>query len=425
MHSWVRADDEDEDEHYDEVSGFGFTCEGEAFRLGEFSIMSCGRRLGPRWAFLSFIALGLLSPWRLGRTAEPAAAADSDGTAIALQALSRLKGVDLDTNPALKSVVTNVLAQIHDQPEFIELVRQFHIKDQDQALLEYATKHPVTAAGIDAVKLIIENGNTDLLKRAVQSTNRAAAKGLLEAMGNTGESQLVPLLETALLDPKCDTESRKQVVRSLAKTQDGAATLLKLAKEDKLSFEVRLLSSMELTAVRWPAIKAQAAQVIPLPQGQNSEPLPPIAQLVKLKGDAERGEEVFSRDTVGCVKCHTVNGKGVDVGPNLSEIGTKLGKEALYESILDPSAGISFGYEAYQIELKNGDEAFGLIVSETPEELAVKAQTGIVTRFKKSEIAEKTQQKTSIMPAGLQMAMSTQDLVDLVEFLSSLKKAGG
>ena len=106
----------------------------------------------------------------------------------------------------------------------------------------------------------------------------------------------------------------------------------------------------------------------------------------------------------------------------MSEIGGKLGKDALYQAILEPSAGISFGFEAWQIELKSGDEAYGLIVSETAQELAMKAVGGIVTRYKKSDISKREQLKLSIMPADLQQAMSAQDLVDLVEYLASLKK---
>ena len=101
-----------------------------------------------------------------------------------------------------------------------------------------------------------------------------------------------------------------------------------------------------------------------------------------------------------------------------------MGKDALYESILDPSAGISFGFEAWQINLKDGDEAYGLIVSDTPDEIAVKAVGGVVTRYAKANIASRTKQKLSIMPSGLQQAMTRQELVDLVEYLASLKKKG-
>jgi len=49
--------------------------------------------------------------------------------------------------------------------------------------------------------------------------------------------------------------------------------------------------------------------------------------------------------------------------PDLSEIGTKLGKDALLEAILEPSAGISFGFEAFDFALKDGDDAYGLIAA--------------------------------------------------------------
>ena len=109
----------------------------------------------------------------------------------------------------------------------------------------------------------------------------------------------------------------------------------------------------------------------------------------------------------------------------MSEIGSKLGKDALYESILDPSAGISFGFEAWQVELNDGEEAYGLLVSETADELAIKDLNGIVSRYKKSAVHDRRQMKLSLMPAGLQQSMTAQDLVDLIEYLASLKKPDG
>ena len=141
-----------------------------------------------------------------------------------------------------------------------------------------------------------------------------------------------------------------------------------------------------------------------------------------MPGNAANGAKVYARQSPGCITCHVVNGQGTDFGPNLSEIGSKLGKDAILEAILDPSVGISFGYEAFNVVLKNGDEAYGLIVSETADDISLKAVGGVVTRFKKSEIASRQPSKLSIMPAGLQQAMTTQEFVGLVEFLASLKK---
>jgi len=176
-----------------------------------------------------------------------------------------------------------------------------------------------------------------------------------------------------------------------------------------------------LNGARWPEIKAAAAKLLPLPPGQNAVPLPP-SRIGEAQRRRRQWREDFRPPEPGCINCHVVRGQGTELGPDLSEIGGKLGKDALYESILDPSAGISFSYEAWNIVLKNGDEPYGLIASETADELALKAVGGIVTRFKKSEIASRQQSKLSIMPAGLQQSMTTEEFVDLVEYLSTLKK---
>jgi putative heme-binding domain-containing protein len=141
-----------------------------------------------------------------------------------------------------------------------------------------------------------------------------------------------------------------------------------------------------------------------------------------LKVDPANGAKVFRKPEVNCIGCHRINNEGADFGPALSEIGTKLAKEAIYEAILDPSSGIAFGFEGWSLELKNGDEATGIITSETTDEVVLKMQTGISTHYKKADITKRTKSNLSLMPSGLQQAMSQQDLVDLVEYLSTLKK---
>jgi putative heme-binding domain-containing protein len=342
-------------------------------------------------------------------------------TAIAVEALSRLKGMDLEANPAIKKAVLKVLEQTRGTPQFVELVRDFNLQDQDDALLEYAAQNPASSAGVEAMRLVLSRPDTGLLKTALAGTN---AINVVEALGNTGENGIVPLLLPLVTELARELAVRKQCIRALAQLQTGAASLLKLAEEQKLPADLKLTASSALNNVRWENLKAQAALLLPLPQGREAQPLPPVSELVLLIGDPAKGAAIFHSETVACDKCHQVNGVGVDFGPSLSEIGTKLGKDALYESIFDPSAGISFGFEAWQINLKDGDEAYGLIVSETADELAVKAVGGVVTRYPKANIASQTKQKLSVMPSGLQQAMTRQELVDLVEYLSSLKKTG-
>jgi putative heme-binding domain-containing protein len=340
---------------------------------------------------------------------------------VAMEALSRLKGIDLESNPAVKNAVLKILDQAKGTPQFVEIIRDFKITGQEPALLDFACKEPATSAAADAVRIVLHNDGTNLISATLDGTNGPA---LVDALANTREKEIVPLLEPRLTDNSRDPVFRRKAVHALSGIREGAELLLRLAKEQKLPDDVRFVASSDLNNAHWPEVKAEAAELLPLPATQNAEPLPPISQLLKMSGDPTRGAAVFRRDNVGCVKCHQVRSEGVDFGPNLSEIGTKLGKDALFESILDPSAGISFGYEAWQIELKNGDEAYGLVSSETEDELTIKAVGGVTTRYKKADIAKRTKQKLSIMPAGLQQNMSTQELVDLVAYLATLKKTG-
>jgi putative heme-binding domain-containing protein len=369
---------------------------------------------------LRFVISVLLALFRAGVAFATGEGPDNaDRNAIALEALSRLKGVDLDANPAVRSAVLKILEQLKGTQSFVEIVRDFGLKDQDPGLIDYAARNPTSSSGVEAMRLALGHQNFDLLKRAMAGTN---AVPVIQAMGYAGDHDSLPLLEPVVTDESRPVVVRKEAIIALARMREGAEAVLGLAKAGKLPDDLKFAAGVALNGVRWEEVKSAAAQLLPMPKAINDKPLPPVRELVAMRGDAAKGAEVFRRQTVACITCHQVNGEGTDFGPNLSEIGTKLPKEALYESILDPSAGIAFGYEAWQVELKDGDEALGLIVSETPDELAVKVVGGIVKRFKKSEIKSRVQQKLSIMPAGLQQTMSTQDLVDLVEYLTTLKK---
>lgn len=362
----------------------------------------------------------LIGHWSFRASAAPPAL--DPETATKLEALSRLKNVDLESNAALKAAVVKLLEKTRGTPQFVEIVREFKLAGYGRPLLEYALEYPGEASGIEAFRLAVGELGKQALGPILSSEK---APALLQLIGNSNEKELQPILHQITEDTSKPPPIRKEAVRALVRGHDGARYLLDLAQNDKLAQDVKFAASSELNRAPWPEIKKRALELLPLPQAQNAEPLPPVADLLKRKGEPAHGKQIFESQTAACSTCHKIQGKGGEVGPDLSEIGTKLGKDALYESILDPSAGISFGYEAWGIELNNGDDAFGLITSETAEEVTVKNQAGVITKYKKSDIAKRQKSSTSIMPAGLQLTMSAQDLVDLVEYLSSLKKHGG
>lgn len=351
-------------------------------------------------------------------SAEP----DSEKTALAVEALSRLPQTDLNSNPKLKETVLRLLERTRGTPHFVKLVQKFQIPDQNAGLLEVAINRPADESGVQATRLLLAGGGAPQIEQSLGNSNVLAATHLAEALGNTGEKPANQLLLPLLNDAKKDPALRRQAVRSLAKSADGSRELLRLAREDKLATDLRFTASTELNHARWPEIKDEAGKVLPLATGANAQALPPLTELLQRTGDIANGARLFTNASPGCSSCHVVRGYGTELGPNLSEIGTKLGKDALYEAILEPSSGISFGYEAYNFTLKNGDEAYGLIASETADEVAVKTVGGFQSKLKKSDIASRQISKLSLMPSGLQAALSPQDLVDLVEYLASLKK---
>jgi len=370
-----------------------------------------------RWIWIVLFCLA--SP---PRHAVAASTEEQQKINTAVEALTRMQDVNLDEKPAVKAAVNRVLEKTRGTPNFVKLVQHFKLKDQNPGLLEVAINNSTNESGVEAMRLVLASGDSSAIKSTLQITNTSNTTHLIEVLGNAKENKVAPWLTPIVADESRPLEVRRAAVHALAQTQPGASALLALAKEDKLPDNLKFFTATELSSARWPEIKSEVAKVLPLPAGQNSQPLPPVSELVKMKGDAENGAKIFRRDTTGCIKCHQVRGEGRDLGPALTEIGTKLPKEALYEAILDPSAGISFGFEAWQLQLKSGDEAYGLKASETADEVAIKDINGIVTRYKRADIVSMQQMKLSIMPAGLQQTMTTQELVDLVEYLSSLKK---
>ena len=116
-----------------------------------------------------------------------------------------------------------------------------------------------------------------------------------------------------------------------------------------------------------------------------------------------------------------MKGQGTDFGPKLSEIGTKLPKDALLDAIVEPSSGISFGYETTELVMKNGSSLRGLLSDKSQTEFSVKLPGGTVNKVKASDV-KLVKKLPASMIQDLHETMSKQDLADLLAYLSNLKK---
>jgi putative heme-binding domain-containing protein len=160
--------------------------------------------------------------------------------------------------------------------------------------------------------------------------------------------------------------------------------------------------------------------LLPFPKPEGGGELPPISELSQLAGDPAEGAAAYTK--AGCITCHRINGQHTDFGPDLSEIGSKLSREAMFEAILFPSAAISHGFHGVVIKQKEGASVAGYLTSETASGLTIRLPGGVSQTIAADKIASRENMEQSLMPPGLAAALSTQELTDLVAYLQGLKK---
>ena len=119
-------------------------------------------------------------------------------------------------------------------------------------------------------------------------------------------------------------------------------------------------------------------------------------EVLAIKGDASKGEQVFKTN---CSICHQVKGQGTDFGPKLSEIGSKLPKDGLLDAIVEPSSGISFGFETVELVMKDGSKVRGLLSAKTDKEISLKVPGGSINNTQAEKVKTMTTLSESMMPA--------------------------
>ncbi len=341
---------------------------------------------------------------------------------VSSEAISRLKSFDVKSNPKHAAVVNAMLDRSKGTTSFVEMVAKFNVVDRYPELLALAQKSPNEQIGLDAMRALLERKQLDLVRGGIEGKDKEAAVSTIQAVASSGSEVGNALVLPLVGDAKADLELRRQAVRALAKNKVGAQQLVKLAQNKQLAKELETAAGSALHQSAFKDVKAQAEKLFPQPTSKDNRPLPAISDLVKLKGNVENGKAVYAKAGT-CANCHAVNGEGKEVGPGLSEIGKKLGREALYESILYPSASISHNYETHVVELKSGNVLTGVLVSRTPTELTLKDDKALVRTIKMAEIESVQRSPVSLMPADLHRSISTQELADLVEYMVTLREA--
>jgi len=143
-------------------------------------------------------------------------------------------------------------------------------------------------------------------------------------------------------------------------------------------------------------------------------------------GDADAGEIVF-KNQGACLQCHKVGGEGGDKGgvqgPDLRDVGKRLAREKILESVANPGAEIAPGYGMTTVTLKNAESVIGRLAKETPGQVTVIGLDNRERTIVRGEIASVAPPVSAMPPVAA--ALPPRDFRDLVAFLASQKGGKG
>ncbi len=143
-----------------------------------------------------------------------------------------------------------------------------------------------------------------------------------------------------------------------------------------------------------------------------------LAAVMKMKGDAARGEGVYSKLT--CNKCHTVKADEPIRGPYLPNVAKTYKREQLIESILLPSKTLAQGFVTNIFVLNDGKSLTGFVTNEAADVVTIRNAEGNELKIKVEDIDERAKQTVSVMPEGLVKDLTIDDFAALIAYLESL-----
>ncbi|MFO1437681.1 MAG: PVC-type heme-binding CxxCH protein [Verrucomicrobiaceae bacterium] len=255
----------------------------------------------------------------------------------------------------------------------------------------------------------------------------------LEAVGSYREPAVADMLIDAW--PKMTPTLRDKATTILLSRTDRIAKLLDAIEAKKITpAQLSVAAKATLGRQKTPALAERIAKLIGDGSSSNrkevieryltamlgSDPGTPArnesvvaGKSARITGDATRGAKIYE---TACMVCHKFADKGNDVGPHLGTIKAWTA-EQLVTNILDPNREVSPNFALYLVETNDGRTLSGLITSETAGNLTLKRADGGTDTVLRSEIKSLTSPGISLMPEGLEAAITPQQMADLIAYL--------
>ncbi len=363
---------------------------------------------------------------QFSQLAEAAAEHRDADSLLRLQRHSRRRGIRAVCGPLLVNAID--ADDVRLQAAALRLAAQWDGAGQAERLLQILSDGTEPAvlreAALEAVRLSQVPDLYGMLAQAARSSDnrsslrRKAAALLMEVDVPAGTDVAVELLRE--LPP---SDGAWQLVRGFLSGSDGPDRLARALSDVTIPAETarHMLKIVRQSGRRLPELEQAISRAgrVTSRVAMSEEDVQRLLARAAEQGSAERGEQVFRRRSLGCLKCHAIGGAGGRVGPDLISVGASAQPDYLLESLLKPNAKVKENYHTVVVVTDEGRVVSGILVRESENSVVLRDADNRLRTISREEIEERTS-GVSLMPKGLVDDLTDADLADLVRFLSEL-----
>ena len=202
----------------------------------------------------------------------------------------------------------------------------------------------------------------------------------VSALANIDIEQAATAAADVLTTADTSTDPAEMIDAFLADTK-GPDALAKALEGKKLDADIAKMCLRQMYSVGRsdPAlvnVLSAAAGIDNNPDPLTDEQLQSLVAQVLEKGDPARGEEIFRRKDLSCMKCHAISGAGGQIGPDLSPVGATSPVDYVINSILFPEMAVKEAYLMKTIIDFDGKIHQGVVVDANDDRVILKDANG-------------------------------------------------
>ena len=305
------------------------------------------------------------------------------------------------------------------KPHNIQTGREYMTRwlaESHQVLNKPSSDTPAKIKALQVLSLFesFDQTKTQVLKFLAPAQPSELQNAALTILGTSRDPAVADILLNAW--PTLTPALREKATTLLLSRTDRITKLLDAIEAKKiLPSQLSVAAKATLGRQKTPALAERITKLLGYASSNRKAVIDKYAPVMTLTGDPTRGAKIY--ETL-CMVCHRHLDRGNDVGPNLGTIKAWTAEQIL-TNVLDPNREVSPNFALYIVETNDGRTLSGLITSETAGNLTLKRADGGTDTVLRTEIKSLTSPGISLMPEGLEAAITPQQMADLIAYLKA------